>query len=158
MSTKATLPVRTPGSVGSWLSREPIMGLRHEFDDLLRRFPFDWDGGWTTEEVVPSLDLTETNGDFEVKVDVPGFEPDEIDVEVTGDTLRISGEHKEEKEEKGKKFHRTERRTGSFSRTVQLPCPVVEEKVEAESHEGVLTITMPKTEEARTRKIKVKTT
>jgi HSP20 family protein len=79
---------------------------------------------------------------------------------VTGDTVRIRGEHKEEKkedkEEKGRTYHRVERRTGSFFRAIELPCAVQEEKVTAEYKDGVLKLTLPKCEEAKTRKVKVK--
>ena len=78
------------------------------------------------------------------------------DIEVRADTLHVRGEHTEEREEKGKTFHRIERRAGSFSRSVALPCSVDEEKVTAECRDGVLTISLPKTEESKTRKVKVK--
>ena len=125
-------------------------------NELLSRFSSEDDGGWLTGERIPSLDLSETDGEIQVKLDVPGIKPDEIDIEVRGDTLHVRGEHKEEKEEKGKTFHRIERHTGSFSRSVALPCCVNEEKVIAECHDGVLTINLPKTEESKTRKVKVK--
>jgi HSP20 family protein len=70
--------------------------------------------------------------------------------------LTISGQRQEEKEEKGQTFHRIERRSGSFSRSVTLPTAVAEDKVDAQYKDGVLTVTMSKTEEARSRKIKVK--
>ena len=83
------------------------------------------------------------------------MKPDEIDIEITENMLNISGERKEEKEEKGRTFHRVERHTGHFSRSIMLPCEVNENKIEARSHEGVLTITLPKTETAKTKRIKV---
>jgi HSP20 family protein len=89
-------------------------------------------------------------------MDIPGMEAKDIDIEVTGNTLNVSGERKEEKEEKGKTWHRIERKTGSFARSVTLPSAVMEEKVEAAYKDGVLTITLPKTEEAKTHKVKVK--
>jgi HSP20 family protein len=106
--------------------------------------------------VLPSLDLAETDSAFEIKVDVPGFKSEEIGVEVRGDLVQIRGEHKTEtKEEKDKTYHRIERRSGSFSRTLTLPCRVNEQKVVADYKEGVLTIHLPKVEGARTHKIKV---
>jgi HSP20 family protein len=89
-------------------------------------------------------------------MDVPGIKPDDITVQVTGDAVQISGERKEEKEEKGKAYHRLERRSGTFSQMLRLPSVVNEEKVQAEFHEGVLTVTLPKTEATRTRMVKVK--
>jgi HSP20 family protein len=70
--------------------------------------------------------------------------------------LTVAGERKEEKEEKGKTFHRVERLYGNFSRSVTLPCSVNEEEVAAEYKDGVLTIKLPKAEEAKAHKIKVK--
>ena len=70
--------------------------------------------------------------------------------------LTVSGERKEEREEKGKTYHRVERRVGSFSRSVTLPCPVREDAVDAQYKNGILTIKLPKTEEAKARKITVK--
>lgn len=88
-------------------------------------------------------------------MDVPGLKASEIHVEVTGNTLRISGEHKEEKKEKGRTYHRLERRVGTFSRTITLPAEVMEQKVSAECQDGVLTISLPKSEAARTQTVKV---
>jgi len=151
-----TLPTRPSRGMTSWFGREPFQSLREEMNDLLSRFTSEGDGNWLIGEGIPSLDLAETDGDIEVKLDVPGIKPDEIDIEVRGDTLHISGEHKEEKEEKGKTYHRIERRTGSFSRSVALPCCVNEDKVTAECRDGILTINLPKTEESKTRKVTVK--
>jgi HSP20 family protein len=89
-------------------------------------------------------------------VDVPGMKPEEIDIEVIGKTVRIRGEHKEEKEEKGRTFHRIERRSGSVFRSVVLPCAVKEDRVAAEYKDGVLKVTLPKSEEAKSHKIKIK--
>jgi HSP20 family protein len=107
--------------------------------------------------IVPSLDLSETPNTIEIRMDAPGMKPEEIDVQLANGVLTISGERKEEKEEKGKTFHRVERRYGSFSRSVTVPAAVTEDKVDAQYHDGVLTITLQKTEEAKSRKIKVKT-
>ena len=108
-----------------------------------------------TSEFKAACDLSETADAFQVRMDVPGIKPDDITVQVTGDTVHVSGERKEEKEDKGKTYHRVERRSGSFSETVVLPSAVNDEKVQAEFHEGVLTITLPKTEASKTRTVKV---
>jgi len=150
------LPARTSRGLTSWFEQDPFRALREEMDDMLTRFSTDWDGSWPTRERIPAIDLSETDTDVQVRMDLPGVKADEIDIEVRGDTLRISGEHKEEKEEKGKTFHRSERRAGSFTRAVTLPCAVNEEKVTAESREGVLMISLPKSEEAKARKVTVK--
>lgn len=125
-------------------------------NDLLSRFSTEGNGNWLANEQIPSLDLAETDDEIEVKLDIPGLKPNEIDIEVRGDSLHIKGEHKEEKEEKEKTYHRIERRSASFNRSVVLPCCVNEEKVTAECQNGVLTIRLPKTEESKTRKVEVK--
>jgi HSP20 family protein len=128
--------------------------VREEMEDLMTR-AFG-EEGWLFGRVAPLMDVAETDGVVEVRLDVPGVEPKEIDIQLNGNVLTVSGRRKEEKEEKEKAYHRTERRFGSFSRSITLPCPVKEEAIEAKYHEGVLTITMPKTEEAKGKKIAVK--
>lgn len=135
--------------------RSPLVDLQQEIDQLVSRFKSDWNGDISQEMLMPSLDLSETDDSLQVRMDVPGIKANEINIEVSGNTIRISGAHKEEKEEKGKTFHRVERRSGSFSRTLALPAAVKEEKVTAECKDGVLTITLPKTEVAKKQKVKV---
>ncbi len=106
--------------------------------------------------MAPSLDLVETADKIEVRIDVPGMKPEDIDVQLANGVLTISGERKDEKEEKGKTFHRVERRYGSFSRSVCVPAAVTDDKVDAQYHDGVLTVTLQKTDEAKAKKIKVK--
>jgi HSP20 family protein len=106
--------------------------------------------------MVPSLDLTETPTAVEIRVDVPGLKAEDIDIQLSNGVLTVSGQRKEEKEEKGKTFHRVERRHGAFSRSVTLPAAVAEDKVDAQYRDGVLTISLQKTEEAKSKKIKVK--
>ena len=134
----------------------PFETLRHEFDELFGRLASGWDDKWLTSEFKAACDLSETADAYQIRMDVPGIKPEEITVQVTGDTVHISGERKEEKEEKGKTYHRIERRSGRFSETVVLPGAVNDEKVQAEFQEGVLTIMLPKTEASKTRTIKVK--
>jgi HSP20 family protein len=154
MST--ALSTRISRGLAPLFGREPFRTLQEEMDDLIGRFSADWNGEWLRGVMVPSIDVTEGDNTLQVRMDVPGVNPEEINIEVTGNTLRVSGERKEEKEEKGKTYHRVERRSGSFARSLTLPCAVKDDKVSAESHEGVLTITLPKTEESKTHKVKVK--
>lgn len=98
-------------------TRNPFELLRREMDDLVSRF---WDGqpeDWFSTTFAPSADLSESENAFEVRLDIPGMEAKDIDVKVQDSTVTISGQRKEEKEEKGKTFHRVERRSGSFSRS-----------------------------------------
>jgi len=103
------------------------------------------------------VDVIETKDNIIVKAAVPGVKPDEIDLSVTGDTLTIKGETKvEEKFEEGS-YLRKERRFGAFQRTLTLPTNVVADKARAEFENGVLTLTLPRTEEVKPKAIKVTT-
>lgn len=89
-------------------------------------------------------------------MDIPGMESKDFDVKVQGNLVTVSGERKEEKEEKGKTFHRVERRTGKFSRSFTLPCSVNQDEVAADYTQGVLTLKLPKCETEKCRKVAVK--
>lgn len=152
----ATLATRRPSPLPSLWRRDPWTALQEEMNELRTRLMGDAGEGWFTGAMLPALDMSETDTAIEVRVDLPGVSAKDIDIQVSGNVLTISGERQEEKEEKGKTFHRLERRYGNFSRTLTLPCPVVESEVAAEYRDGVLTITLPKTEESKAHKIKVK--
>lgn len=104
----------------------------------------------------PSLDLIETENEFELDVDLPGFTPEEVKVELKNGDLWISGNHDEVKEESEKTYHRVERRHGEFRRIVPLPSSIDDEKVEANFENGVLKIHLAKSDEAQVKKIPVK--
>ena len=146
------LTTRSPRGLFSPLAH----GLREEMEELMSRFWGTEEDGWALGRMTPSVDVTESEAALEARVDLPGVKPDEIDISLAGNLLTISGERKEEEEEKGKTYHRIERRSGSFSRCVSLPCAVQEDEVAAEYRDGVLIVTMPKTDEAKSHKIKVK--
>jgi HSP20 family protein len=114
------------------------------------------DDNWFGNVLTPSVDVTETDDQVDVKMDLPGMKAEEIDIQVRNNILTIKGYREEEKEEKQTTFHRIERRTGSFSRTLPLPSFVDENKVDAQYKDGVLKISMPKTKEAKAKKIAVK--
>lgn len=117
------------------------------FEDFFRR------GGLMR----PSVDVVETNDTVVVKAELPGMEPKDVDISVSDDRLTIKGERKAEKEEKGKTFYRMERCYGSFSRTIELPASVEADKAKADYKNGVLEITLPKTEQVKAKKIPIKT-
>lgn len=151
-----TLPARLSSSFPSVFSRAPFRALQQEMDDLINRVSREWDGNLPSFDFRPAVDLSETDGTLEIKMDMPGIKPEEVSIEVVGNSIRISGERKEEKEQKGKTWHRVQRATGQFSETVTLPCPIKEDQVQAEFHDGVLVVTLPKVEAARTHKVKIK--
>lgn len=106
----------------------------------------------------PALDLYETEKEVVAKVNLPGVDPEKINVTVDEQTLRISGSTEEKSEEKKKGYFRREIRQGAFERVVQLPVPVKADATEANYDRGVLEIIMPKAEPEKTegKKIKVK--
>ncbi len=127
-------------------AEHPLSLFRNEFDTLFDRFFSGWpDGNWTGW----GLDADETDTAVTVRMDAPGFEPGDFDVQVSGDTLRITAERKAEKGDKGT----YERR---FQRSITLPAAVTADKVEAKYRNGVLELTLPKAEQARWKKIAVK--
>ena len=106
--------------------------------------------GW-----VPSLDIREDADRFTVDVEVPGVKREEIDVTFSDGELRIRGERKWEKSD-GVTWHRQERGVGVFTRTVQFPVPVKSDAIEASFRDGILTVSVPKAEEAKPRKVQIK--
>lgn len=108
---------------------------------------FDWS---------PTVDIAETSEEFHIKAELPEVKKEDVKLSVDNGVLRIEGERKQEKEEKGKKFHRVERSYGSFMRTFILPDNVDESKVRAEYKDGVLDVRIPKTEKAKPKSIEVK--
>jgi HSP20 family protein len=107
-------------------------------------------------QFMPEANITESEKAIEVAIELPGLKPEDVKVELHDRALWISGEKKEEKEEHGKTFHRMERRSGSFRRVFNLPVEVKDANVDANFDDGVLTITLPKTENAVPKKIEVK--
>ncbi len=104
----------------------------------------------------PAVDITEEEGAFKVTAEVPGLAEKEIQVSLSGDTLTIKGEKRQEREEKGKNRYLSERSYGEFQRAFSLPADVDREKIEAAFANGVLTVTLPKTVKAAPKKIEVK--
>ena len=150
------LTTRRSNRLPSLWRSDPLSALRDEMNELRTRLFGDDDEGWFAGTMVPALDMSETDSVVEIRMDLPGMNAKDIDIQISGNVLTVSGQREEEKEEKGRTFHRVERRYGSFSRSVTLPCAVVEDHVGAECHDGVLKIKLPKTEESKAHKIPVK--
>jgi HSP20 family protein len=140
----------------TWPSFGRLSDLRDEIDRLFES-PLaeltrtsQWLSGWT-----PSLDLHEDKDNLYVRMDLPGMKREDIDVSLHEGSLSISGERKSEKKHEEAEVYRAERFFGRFQRTVSLPTPVAAEKVKAEYKDGILSITLPKTEEAKPKHIDV---
>jgi len=121
-------------------------------------FPFDIESFWgapARRGWVPALDFAETPEAYVVRAELPGVDPQEVEISIEDGRLEISGEKSAEQTEEKQGWFRVERSHGSFHRTVELPGAVDTGKVKAESRNGVLTITLPKREEAKAKKISV---
>ena len=103
---------------------------------------------------IPEMDIYETEDDFEITLALPGMRKEDIEINLEGTTLTISGE-RELQEDENKKYHRIESRFGSFKRTLPLPNAIDEENINATYENGVLTITVPKLEKEGGKQIEV---
>jgi HSP20 family protein len=107
------------------------------------------------ELVKPAIDVKETDKELVAEVEVPGFDPEKIEVSVEGGVLKVKGSIDEKKEEKEKGYWRKEIRKGSFERMLRLPVAVKENAVQATYEKGILKIVMPKVEAKPTGKVKI---
>ena len=138
-----------------------LVKFRDELDNLFNRF-FDLDfssmrsffreDAWT-----PRMDVSESESAVTVKAELPGCEPENIDVRLEGRRLTIKGEKKDEKEDKEANLHRVERAYGFFSRSIELPVEVDAKDVAATYKKGVLTVVLKKSKSTAAKKIKVAT-
>ena len=140
-----------------WRRSGELRPYWRDMDDLMTRFfrdmPMMREGAW---DWVPTVDVTETDGNVMVKAELPGMDPKDIDIDITGDVLTLKGEKKSEEEKKDERYYFRERHYGSFQRTFQLPAGVDNDKVDANFKNGVLTVRIPKSEESKQKKIEIK--
>ncbi|HEX9385242.1 MAG TPA: Hsp20/alpha crystallin family protein [Anaerolineales bacterium] len=141
-----------------WEPAREMMTLREAmdrlFDDALTRpFSLIRDGGRSS----PAVDMYQTDNEVVVQAALPGIKADEVQINVTGDILTIKGETKHHEEERqDKSWHIREHRWGAFERSVMLPTGVISDKAKADFENGILTITLPKSEEVKPKTITVK--
>jgi len=147
-----------------WGLESPFSLMHRIRDDIDRMFsefgfPSMRPGGMRLLEplrlTVPAVDVWETDTDVMVRADLPGVDPNNIEIYTTQDSLRISAESRREEEQKEKGYYRAERRYGKFERTIDLPTEVKPGEAKALFKNGVLEVKLPKTEEARERMKKV---
>ncbi len=136
-------------------ARRELEGLRREMDRLWESF-FGKGVLEPVESWVPALDVTETKDNLVVKAELPGIDPKDVEISLSGNVLTIKGEKKQEKEEKDENYHLVERRYGSFMRSIRLPVEVQEDKIEASYKNGILKVILPKSEKAKKKEIKIK--
>lgn len=137
--------------LAKWDPFRDLMGVEDEFDRLMGRAASR--NAW-----VPALDVRETEDRFEVTVDLPGLEPDRVNVTFEDGMLTITGSREFSAEEKEATYHRIERSFGTFARSIRLPRTADVEKIDASFDKGVLSITVPKVEAAKPRQIEVRGT
>ncbi len=147
-------------SIVRWEPFRDMMTLREAMDRLFEEsFVSPGRREWMAPaETALALDVYETEDSLVVQSSIPGVKPEDVDITITGNTLSISGESKEEKEVKEENYLRRERRYGAFSRSVTLPEGVNADQAEADFEDGVLTLTIPKAPEAKPKTIKIKGT
>jgi HSP20 family protein len=125
-------------------------------DNLFDSFFGGLDKPFYNSKLWPAADIAEDENQITINAEVPGCEPDDIDISVTDNTLTITGEKKQQTEEKVKGCYHIERTYGNFRRELTLPTDVDTQKIDATCKNGVLSITLPKTEKAKPLKVKVK--
>lgn len=125
------------------------------FSDIMDEFFNDVVNTRRTGSFVPDIDISERDDQFLVSVELPGVEKEDIEINLDNGRLTISGERKFENEEEGKTYHRVETRYGKFSRSFQLPDNVDEESIKAKYENGLLNLTLNKTEDKAKKQIKI---
>ena len=157
MNLRSLIPVGRDRSV-SRRENNPFLSLHQEIDRLFDDFSRGWPSFATTgQQLVPSMDVSETDKEIEIAAELPGLEEKDVQVNVADNLLTIRGEKKAEKEEKDKDYRLVERSYGSFVRTLELPAGVDAGTIKASIEKGVLKVTVPKPAPAQVKKIDVKT-
>lgn len=167
-----TIPIHHSDQHLPGLPSQPLQQLHHEMDRMFNNFfrgfspPFVGFGnmpslripGMAEGLLKPTLDISATDKEYSITIEVPGVDEKEVKVEVAGSNLTISGEKKQEKEEKDKNFYRVERSYGSFQRVLCLPDDADQDKIKAIFKKGVLTLTIPRKAlpESKVKKIEIK--
>lgn len=130
-------------------------GLDRLFDEMTRGFGFH--PAQATSEFEPALEVTEAEGEWTVRAELPGVAIEDVEVSVTGNVLTIRGEKKAETTQEGETYRRSERRYGKFIRSLEFPADLDGRNVEARAKNGVLLVRLPKAEQARPKTIAIKT-
>lgn len=139
-----------PGALTRWEPFAELGELRSRFDRMFDELTEGRERTWT-----PAVDVVRDNGNLVVRADVPGIKPEEVSIEVQDDILTVSGSHQEEKEEKGKRYLRRERRYGSFRRSMALPAGVDAKKIKATTHDGIVEVKIPLPKEPKRESVRI---
>lgn len=155
MALSSLIPVSRNRDVAR--SDNPFISLQREIDRLFTDFTSNFPAfGNGRADLLPSMDVTETDKDIEITAELPGLEEKDVQINISDNLLTIRGEKKAEKEEKDKNYRLVERSYGSFERTLQLPAGINADAIKASIAKGVLKVTVPKPAAAQAKKIEVK--
>jgi HSP20 family protein len=139
------------GPTSAWWTSEPVFEIRRLQRDVNRLFG-DY---WAESEPFPTFNVWTNSDEAVLKAEVPGVDPKTLDISANGDQVSVSGVRKAEEIEKDVVCHRAERDTGQFTRTLRMPFPIETGKVSAKYRHGVLTVTLPRAEASKPRKIAI---
>jgi HSP20 family protein len=144
-------------AIARWRPMRDMVRFQDEMNRLFDDFfapPMnrpEWtDGMWN-----PSVDVSETKDSVVIKAEIPGMTKDDVKISIQDNTITLKGEKKQEKEEKDANYHRIERSYGSFCRSFTLPTAVKADKIKATYKDGILNVTLPKTEEVKPKEIPI---
>jgi HSP20 family protein len=157
MNLKSMIPIGRDKQVAR-RERSPFGSLQREIDRVFDDFAFGLTpfGTLGTPDLVPSMDVTETDKEIEIMAELPGLEDKDVQVNVADNVLTIRGDKKVERQEKDKDYRLVERSYGSFSRTLELPAGVDPDAIKATIAKGVLKVTVPKPAPAQVKKVDIK--
>ena len=135
-----------------------LFGMQREINRMFNNmFRGSEDGeDYALTSWTPAVDIAEQDNEYTVKVELPGVNKDDVKITVESNMLTVRGEKKQEKETKKENYHRVERSYGSFQRSFTLPTAIVSDKIDAAYKDGILTVRVPKAEEAKPKQIEVK--
>jgi HSP20 family protein len=156
MAEKSKVPVTSERGLFPRFEGIPLGSLQRELDRLFADFAGRGMTGFRSGELMPRMNISETDKEYEFTAELPGLEEKDVEVTLSDDTLTIRGEKKAEKEEKKKDYRLVERSYGSFSRSFAVPAGVDPSQIKATIDKGVLTVKFPKPAQAEAKKIDVK--
>lgn len=150
IATRRNQPAPVARGFGEW---DPFERMRELMQWDPFQDPWRWLGGERAASYTPTFDVRAEKDALVIKADLPGIKQDDIDISITGNRLTVSGKREEERVEEGESYECRERSYGSFSRSFTLPDSIDADEVQAEMHDGVLTLRLAKSPEAQPKKI-----
>ncbi|HEY9164648.1 MAG TPA: Hsp20/alpha crystallin family protein [Candidatus Kryptonia bacterium] len=143
--------------ISTWSPLRDLVSMQRELGRVFDGLFSDFDGNVSgLSRWAPHVDVSENHDAYTIKAELPGVSKNDVKITLQDNILTLKGEKKNENEEKNAEYHRIERSYGSFERSFTLPTGVKSDKIDASFKDGVLSITLPKVEEAKPREIEVK--